>query len=119
MKQRVTPFYLSRFLFTVVYWTILAYLPIFLKDFGLRDDQIGLLIGCYSLASLLLMLPLGIFADILSSREILLFSTFIGASLAGLINQHLGYAWAFFISGLLSVSWALVLHFTKWKPKPV
>jgi len=76
MKQRPIPFYLARFLFTIVYWTILAYLPIFLKDFGLRDDQIGILIGSYSLASLLLMLPLGIFADILSSRKILLFSTF-------------------------------------------
>lgn len=56
---------------------IFAYLPIFLKSYGIRDDQIGLIIGSYSIASLSLMIPIGLFSDRLSSKRLLLVSSLL------------------------------------------
>ena len=75
MLRKISPFLVARCLFSFLYWMIFAYLPIFLKSYGIRDDQIGLIIGSYSIASLSLMVPIGLFSDRLSSRRLLLISS--------------------------------------------
>ncbi len=77
MLHRIFPFLITRCLFSFLYWIIFAYLPIFLKSYGIRDAQIGLIIGSYSIASILLMIPIGLFSDRLSSRKLLLVSSLL------------------------------------------
>jgi len=77
MLRKIFPFLITRCLFAFLYWMIFAYLPIFLKSYGIRDDQIGLIIGSYSIASLSLMIPIGLFSDRLSSRKLLLASSLL------------------------------------------
>ncbi|HDD35684.1 MAG TPA: MFS transporter [Candidatus Desulfofervidus auxilii] len=74
LNTKAISFCLARFFFALAYWVVLAYLPIILKDYGLRDDQIGILIGTYSLGTLLPMLPLGILLDFLSSKRLFFLS---------------------------------------------
>lgn len=44
-------------------WILLAYLPIYLKDTGIGDGQIGLIIAIYSIATLPTVIPLGVLSD--------------------------------------------------------
>ena len=70
---KILPFIVARGLFSFLYWMIFAYFPIFLKSYGIKDTQIGLVIGSYSFAALSLMIPIGLFSDRLSSKKLLLF----------------------------------------------
>ncbi|HDD44741.1 MAG TPA: MFS transporter [Candidatus Desulfofervidus auxilii] len=74
MKEKSFNFCLARFLFTLTYWAVLAYIPLLLKNYGLRDDQIGILVGAYSIGAFLPMLPMGILLDLFSSKILFFFS---------------------------------------------
>lgn len=58
-----------RFLIYFVHWMVLAHLPVILNTYGLSDIEIGVLIGCFSLASMFLVLPIGAFSDIFSPKR--------------------------------------------------
>ena len=51
---------------------VLAHLPVLLKMYGLTDIQIGLAIGLFALASMTLMLPMGVLSDIFSPKRTIL-----------------------------------------------
>jgi MFS family permease len=48
---------------------VLAYLPLLLKSYSLSDMEIGTVIGVYSLSSMALMLPMGVFSDFFSPKR--------------------------------------------------
>lgn len=54
---------------------VLAFLPVLLKEYGLTDARIGLIIGTFSMASMLLMLPLGVFSDYFSPKKVVIAGT--------------------------------------------
>lgn len=72
MFRIIVTFLTANFLFYFVQWMILAYLPIVLKSYGLPDTHIGLIIGLYSISSMILMLPMGFFSDYLSPKKIVM-----------------------------------------------
>jgi MFS family permease len=55
---------------------VLAYLPLLLKSYQFTDKQIGFAIGLNSLASLILVLPFGVFSDYFSPKRTLILGTF-------------------------------------------
>ncbi len=68
-------FWLSCFLRFLIYfchWLVLAHIPVVFLGYGLTNIQIGSLIGLFSLSSMILMIPMGIFSDLFSPRKILL-----------------------------------------------
>ncbi|CAD7782884.1 MAG: Major Facilitator Superfamily protein [Candidatus Methanoperedenaceae archaeon GB50] len=77
---KLLPFIIARGLFAFLYWMIFAYLPIFLKSYGIKDAQIGLIIGSYSFAALSLMIPIGLFSDRLSSKNYFYFALLFSLS---------------------------------------
>lgn len=61
-----------RFLIYFVHWMVLAHLPVLLKQQGFDDVAVGLVVGLFALASMLLMLPMGLFSDFFSPKRTLL-----------------------------------------------
>jgi len=51
---------------------LLSFLPEHLKELGVADSSIGMVMGIYSLSSLLLMVPLGFLSDGISPKKVLL-----------------------------------------------
>ncbi|MFA6464806.1 MAG: MFS transporter [Desulfurivibrionaceae bacterium] len=72
MRRQILLSITIRFLIYFTHWLVLAYLPLLLKGYGLSDLQIGMAIGLFSLSSMALMLPLGMFSDIFSPRRTML-----------------------------------------------
>lgn len=72
MSRQILLSILIRFLIYFVHWMVLAHLPVLLKHQGFGDVEIGLAIGVLALASMLLMLPMGVFSDIFSPKRTLL-----------------------------------------------
>jgi MFS family permease len=62
-------------LFFFSFWMVLAYLPLLLKSYQFTDKQIGFAIGLNSLASLILVLPFGVFSDYFSPKRALILGT--------------------------------------------
>ncbi len=54
---------------------VLAFLPVLLKQYGLSDARIGIIIGTFSIASMLLMLPMGVFSDYFSPKKTIIAGT--------------------------------------------
>ncbi len=63
---------LVRFLIYFSHWMVLAHIPVIFLANGISDLQIGFLIGLFSLSSMVLMIPMGMFSDIFSPKKILL-----------------------------------------------
>ncbi|MGV1097912.1 MFS transporter [Thiovibrio sp. JS02] len=100
-----------RFLIYFCHWMVLAYFPVLLKGYGLGDLRIGMVIGLFSLSSMALMLPLGVFSDLFSPKRTML----CGALLYGLYFWALllvrSFAWllpAVFLGGLGSAALIVV-----------
>lgn len=51
---------------------LLSFLPEHLKELGVADSSIGMVMGIYSLSSFLLMVPLGFLSDGISPKKVLL-----------------------------------------------
>jgi len=75
MNKQILLSIVIRFLLYFVHWMVLAYLPVLLKLYGLTDIQIGTVIGLFSLSSMALMLPMGVFSDFFSPKRTILFGT--------------------------------------------
>lgn len=54
---------------------VFAFLPLLLKEYGLTDGRIGIIIGTFSIASMLLMLPMGVLSDYLSPKKTVIAGT--------------------------------------------
>ncbi|MEW6219264.1 MAG: MFS transporter [Thermodesulfobacteriota bacterium] len=65
-------FVLQRFLIHGSHWLVFAHLPVILRGQGVADPRIGLVVGLFSLASMILMLPMGVMADRFSPRRTIL-----------------------------------------------
>lgn len=73
----LTPFLACSFLLYCTNWMIMAFLPVFLQSISFSDSRIGVIIGAFSVSSLLMILPAGFLSDYLSPKKMALF----GASL--------------------------------------
>lgn len=101
-------FFICSFTFTSIYWMLLSFLPERLKELGIANQDIGLVVGIYSASALLLVLPLGLLSDGISPKRILLlggvatWSHILGLQLAAETWQFLllaslgGLGWASF-----------------------
>lgn len=86
MTRAIFSFAIIRFVFTFIHWMVFAHLPVLLKGYGLTDPQIGLLVGLYSLSSMFLMVPMGVFSDMFSPKHIIVVgAVFLGGYFASLL----------------------------------
>ncbi len=72
----------NHFFIFAFHWAMILFLPLFFKQAGLNDALIGVLISLFSLATIILIFPLGVLADRLNPRIMFL----SGASCAVLFN---------------------------------
>ena len=67
-------------------WTVLTYVTIYWIDIGFSHFQVGLLIAIFTLMSLLLMIPIGVFVDRISPKKLVVVSQVIfGLGIVGLM----------------------------------
>ena len=71
VRSKSALFFICYFLFFFSFWMVLAYLPLLLKSYRFTDQQIGFAIGLKSLASILLVIPFGMFSDYFSPKKTL------------------------------------------------
>ena len=85
-RSRTAVFFIAYLLYFFSFWMVLAYLPLLLKSYQFTDQQIGFAIGLNSLASLILVLPFGVFSDYFSpKRTLILGAIFYSAYLSLLV----------------------------------
>jgi len=68
-KARIFP--VLNFFFVFCYWNYVIYLPLYLQGKGIGSAGIGSLISLFPLMTLVLIFPLGVLADRVSARSIL------------------------------------------------
>jgi len=111
MRRQILLSIFIRFLIYFTHWLVLAYLPLLLKGYGLSDFQIGMAIGLFSLSSMALMLPLGMFSDIFSPRRTMLLGALLyGGYFAALLTVR-SFGWllaAVCVGGLGSAALVVV-----------
>lgn len=87
--KELIPFFVCSFLLLFVQWMIFAFLPIFLKSTGFSDYHIGIIIGVFSISSIIVVLPAGFLSDIFSPKKIAISSaSLIILYIAGLSRFH-------------------------------
>jgi MFS family permease len=89
--------------YTLTFWIILAFIPIYLTDTGFSHFQIGVLFAAIPLTSLLLMFPFGFFSDRVSPKSLTTLGLIIFAAfLIGLryVGGFGGYLALFFLGGV-------------------
>ncbi|MGA2159246.1 MAG: MFS transporter [Dehalococcoidia bacterium] len=70
-------------------WSILTYVTIYWIDIGFSHFQVGLLISIFTLMSLLLMIPIGVFVDRISPKKLVSISHVIfGLGIVGLMTAR-------------------------------
>lgn len=69
---RIALFPICSFTFTFVLWMIVAFLPIHLKSIGVEPEKAGFIMGAYSIAALVFMIPIGILSDRISAKKMLM-----------------------------------------------
>jgi MFS family permease len=106
-------FVLCSFVFTTVHWMIFAFLPVYMKTQGLMDAQVGMVLGLFSIATLAVMLPLGILSDLVSPRRLVLFGGIMFSLYAGSILTAREY-WQFLLiaplGGVAASAFLIVLY---------
>ncbi len=55
----------------------MAFLPIFLKSIAFHDENIGIIIGIFSISSIIMILPAGFFSDYFSPKKLAIFGAFL------------------------------------------
>ncbi len=96
-------FAICSFTFTLVFWMVLAFLPIHLARIGIPSSMSGVIMGTYSLGGLGFIIPFGMLADRFSPKRILylgiafVFVHIIGLKIASSFNTLLVCA---FLGGL-------------------
>ena len=79
-KKNVTvliPFLACSFLLYFTNWMIMAFLPVFLKSLSFSDSRIGIIIGIFSVSSLMMILPAGFLSDVLSPKKLAVFEALL------------------------------------------
>ncbi|MCK5404604.1 MAG: MFS transporter [Desulfobulbaceae bacterium] len=79
MTAQITLSIAVRFGINFIHWMVLAHLPVLLRSYGLTDLELATVIGLFSLSSMALMLPMGVFSDYFSPRRTLLFGALLQA----------------------------------------
>ncbi len=93
MNPRLFLFPIASLTFTIIFWMLLAFLPIYLGDRSyISPEKAGLIMGTYSISAIIFMVPLGVLSDRLSSKKVLLG----GALLLMLHILGLGYSKGFY-----------------------
>ncbi len=87
-----------RFLIYFSHWMVLAHLPVIFMDYGLSNSQVGMFIAFFSVASMALMLPMGLFSDLFSPRRVLLVGAFAFAAYFFGLTQVMGFWPLLFLS---------------------
>ena len=111
MRRQILLSITIRFLIYFTHWLVLAYLPLLLKGYGLSDLQIGMAIGLFSLSSMALMLPLGMFSDFFSPRRTMLCGALLYAGYFAALLSARSFAWilgAVCVGGLGSAALVVV-----------
>ena len=111
MRRQILLSVFIRFLIYFTHWLVLAYLPLLLKGYGLSDMQIGTAIGLFSLSSMVLMFPLGVFSDFFSPRRTMLWGAVLYAVYFASLPYIRSFAWlvpAVFAGGLGSAALVVV-----------
>ena len=111
MRRQILLSITIRFLIYFTQWLVLAYLPLLLKGYGLSDLQIGMIIGIFSLSSMALMLPLGMFSDFFSPRRTMLCGALLYAGYFAALLFARSFAWilaAICVGGLGSAALVVV-----------
>ncbi|MEW6108421.1 MAG: MFS transporter, partial [Nitrospirota bacterium] len=85
------PFFICYFLLLLVNWMIMAFLPIYLKSVLLSDEKTGIIIGIYSISSLIMVLPAGLFSDFFSPKKIAISGAFLFMLYCGGLYKYNGY----------------------------
>lgn len=71
-NYHIALFPICSFTFTLVLWMIVAFLPIHLRSIGISAEKSGFVIGAYSIATLIFMIPLGVLSDRISAKKMLI-----------------------------------------------
>lgn len=111
MQRQILLSVTIRFLLYFIHWLVLAYLPLLFKLRGLSDLEIGVAIGVFSLSSMALMLPLGLFSDLFSPKRTMLCGSLLYALyFFALLNirSFAGLLPVMFLGGLGSASLIVV-----------
>jgi MFS family permease len=83
----------NHFFIFAFHWAMILYLPLFFKGCGLNDALIGILISLFSLATIILIFPLGVLADRLNPK-ILFLSGACCAVIFNLVMPYMQSLWA-------------------------
>jgi MFS family permease len=106
-------FTLCSFTFTTVHWMLLSFLPVYMRDQGLTDGQVGAVLGLFSISILAVMLPLGLLSDLFSPRRLVLLGGILFSLYAGCILSAHSY-WQFLLiapfGGLAASAFLIVLY---------
>ena len=81
-RYRIALFPICSFTFTLLFWMIVAFLPLHLRSIGLSPEKSGIVMGIYSIAALIFMIPLGVLSDRLNAKTMLIIGT-------GLVLLHI------------------------------
>jgi MFS family permease len=99
-KPKSHVFFSAYFLYFFSFWMVLAYLPLLFQSYGFSNGEIGFAIGLNSLASILLVIPFGVFSDYSSPKRILRLGAILYAS---------SFLLLIFVDNLGTVSAAMIL----------
>ncbi len=70
-------------------WTVLTYITIYWIDIGFSHFEVGVLISIFTLMSLILMVPIGIFVDRISPKKLVIASQVVfGLGIVGLMMSR-------------------------------
>jgi len=71
MIKRTLPYALAQFFMVAFHWMSMLYLPLHFKAAGVSDAGVGVLVSTFSLATLVLIFPLGALSDRLAPRPMM------------------------------------------------
>lgn len=91
MIRRILPYAAAQFCTVAMQWLTLLYVPLALDSAGVEAARLGGLISVFSLATLTLVLPLGILADRLPPRPMLLVGGLVAAAANLWLTQARSY----------------------------
>ncbi|MEJ5300033.1 MAG: MFS transporter [Thermodesulforhabdaceae bacterium] len=106
-RYRIVLFPVCSFTFTLLFWMIVAFLPLHLRSIDLSPEKAGVVMGVYSIAALIFMIPLGVLSDRVGAKSMLMIG--LGLTLlhiAGLYHasEFLALLCVTFIGG---IGWAI------------
>lgn len=102
----------ANFLYFFTFWMVIAYLPVLFHTYGFTDTQIGFVIGLNSLASIILVFPLGVFSDYFSPKKIVVFGAMcysVYFLLLTVVKEFYIICAAVFLGGLGAASISIIL----------